>query len=560
MEEIKMQKNKETIFYIIIIFTKSKGTEMTFTFSSKKTEIIKQIKNTIEGGIRYYILLKHVDTIKSQSEIVDFSLYNKGEIFNVSFNYSDNMFIFNPILKIKKNKTSNEKIISQKNVIKITEMISIFEKYLEESKETKKIETLFKDSVDYFSLNTDFDLLIFLFIKIFGKDKSLKEIGKKLLDIFWDNTTNDKIENLNKPNDNCGEYLKSIEELIGNEGKIVFEKDSDKAKYYGLILLYLNTYDNSKFQSLVKKFQETKENEKFFFDILIHFSSVFYNDINVDLDQYVNYLIGKGFKTFEASGFAYCKKIEDFINIINKKKDNLIIIQNFKVLQIPKQLKYNLEKPDEFIQKLTELINFSKTQKKLILFLSGTFWKGITEVLAKPSADNIYNLFQMRVIFKLYLQLVKDQFKKEHAIYIKAEETDGKDELAITLNRIIQKNIEESKDISNDEIINQITKFNFFYKEDAYINRRDLNFLDKINFDENEGEWMKNFKDSHFENIFKNDIEKFILKLASKIKKMEDLGIVIDIINEEEIKKMEKIEYLIGILRRKALNLMKNTE
>ena len=560
MDDIKFQKDKEATFYIFIIFTKSKDTDIPFTFSSKKTEIIKQIKNTIEGGIRYCIILKHIDAVKSLSDMVNLSLYNKGEIFNISFSYSDNSFIFNPILKIKKNKTSNEKNISQKNVIKITEKINIFEKCLEESNDKTKIEALYKDSVDYFNLNKDFDLLIYLFIKIFGKNKSLKEIGKKLLDIFWDNTTNDIIDNMNKP-EICGEYLKSITELIGNEGKIILENDFDKAKYYGLILLYLNTYDNSKFQSLVKKFQEIKEEkDNFFFDILVHFSSVFYKDINVDLEQYINYLIGKDFKTFETSGFAYCKRIEDFILIINKKKDKLIKIPNFKVLKIPKELKYNLEKPDKFIEKLNDLINFSKTQKKLILFLSGTFWKGITEVLAKPSADNIYYLYQMRVVFKIYLQLVKDQFKKEHAIYINAEETDGKDELAITLNRIIQKNIEETKDISNDEIINQITKFNFFYKEDTYINRRELNFLDKINFDENETEWMKYFKDSNFENIFKNDIEKYILKLVSKIKKMEDLGIVIDIINEDEIKKMEKIEYLIGILRRKALNLMKNSE
>ena len=560
MEVGKIIKEEEKTFYIFIIFTKSKESEISYSFSSKNTEKIFDTKNNIENGIRYYIILKHIETIKNPLKNVDITFNNKGETFKVSFDYSDNMFIFNPSLKIKKNKTANDKNITQKNIIKITDKINIFEKLLEEKKDKAKLASLYNDSIELFNQSQDFELLMYLFVKIFENENTYKEIGNKLLDAFWNKTTSEKINSLVNVNKSCEEYLKKIDEFIKNADKYISTNGFDKAKYYGLIMFYLNTYDNTKFKLLTKNLQEKKENENFFFEILIHFSSTFCNDINVCLDKYVNYLIGKDYKTLELSGFAYFKKIEEFIYVINKKKDKLIQIQNFKILKLPKQLKYNIEKADKFISELEEIIKYSGEKKKLLLFLSGTFWKGMSEIFGKPSADNINNLRQMRIIFKNYFKLVKDEFKKEHAIYINAEETDGKDELAIKLNRIIEKNINESKEITNDEIINQITKFNFFYKEDDYINRRELNFLDKINFDDKENDWMKIYKNSNFENIFKNDIEKYLLKLISKVKKMEDLGIVIDIINEEEIKKMEKIEYLIGILRKKAMNLMKSSE
>ena len=84
--------------------------------------------------------------------------------------------------------------------------------------------------------------------------------------------------------------------------------------------------------------------------------------------------------------------------------------------------------------------------------------------------------------------------------------------------------------------------------------------MDKIDFDEQESDWKTSFKKSKFENIFNNNLEDYLLKLVSKVRKMEDLGTVISIINEEEIKKMEKFEFLISLLRRKALSLMKKMD
>ena len=190
----------------------------------------------------------------------------------------------------------------------------------------------------------------------------------------------------------------------------------------------------------------------------------------------------------------------------------------------------------------------------------------MAEVLGKPSTKNMHYLFKLRENFKTYLKLVKDIHKDNHHFYKNAEETDQKDEIAIILDRIIQKNIEGEKEISNEQIINQITKYDVYYQENDYIHRRELNFLDKINFDEKEieaeieTEWKIFFKNSNFEDIFSNDIDQFLSKLISKINKMEDLGIVISIINEDKIKNMGKMEYLIGKLRYKPINLINSSD
>ena len=243
------------------------------------------------------------------------------------------------------------------------------------------------------------------------------------------------------------------------------------------------------------------------------------------------------------------------------KKEKLLKIKGFKTLKIPKMLNYKVENMKVFIKELEQILNYSQTQNKLMVFLSETFWKETTKIIEKPSVDNIVYLSDLRKNFKKYFELVKNLYgkeKKDHLFYKNAEETNEKDEIAIILNLIIQKNIEEDKEITNDQIINQITQYDIYYIENIYENRRELYFLDKINLNDKENVWMDSFKNCHFEDIFNNDIENYILKLVCKIKILEDLEIVLNIINEDKIINSGKIEYFIELLRKKTLNLMKN--
>lgn len=75
------------------------------------------------------------------------------------------------------------------------------------------------------------------------------------------------------------------------------------------------------------------------------------------------------------SGFTYFKRIEDLFHILNIKKEKFVKMNGFKALKIPKKLDYKLEDPDKFIEELEDILSFSQKQKKLLLFLSGNFWK-----------------------------------------------------------------------------------------------------------------------------------------------------------------------------------------
>lgn len=146
----------------------------------------------------------------------------------------------------------------------------------------------------------------------------------------------------------------------------------------------------------------------------------------------------------------YFKEIKQFIHVINNKKEKLVKITGFKALKVPKKINYNVKEIENFIEELKEALDSSQKQKKLILFLSETFWKEMTQVLGKPSDDNIYYLFQLLKNFKKYFEVVKSLYKKEYALQKNAEETNEKDELAVILNLIIQKNIEEDKEINKN--------------------------------------------------------------------------------------------------------------
>lgn len=267
------------------------------------------------------------------------------------FNVDEGTFIFNPTLKIKKNKTSSEKAISQKNVIKIAEKINIFTKYLIDAKEEAKLAKLYNDGVTFFNTNKeniDFELAIYLFIKVCSINHCYKDTCINLLKYFWENTNDEKIDNLSNQSESCKQFLEKMIKIETNSEKLIKENGLDKAKFYGLILFYYNTYGIDQFQLLSKKLQEQNEKEKgnFFFDILIHFSSSFNNDININLEQYINYLLEKEFKLLKKSGFSYFKRAEELIHIIHKKKDKIINMKGFKTLNKPEFNDYNLENPE----------------------------------------------------------------------------------------------------------------------------------------------------------------------------------------------------------------------
>lgn len=93
------------------------------------------------------------------------------------------------------------------------------------------------------------------------------------------------------------------------------------------------------------------------------------------MEQYLDYLYGKDFKKLEVYGLAYFKLIEEFFHVLNVKNEKLVKMTGFRTLKMPKQVKYELTDQEKFIKELEDILDFSLKQKKILLFLSGTFWK-----------------------------------------------------------------------------------------------------------------------------------------------------------------------------------------
>jgi hypothetical protein len=305
--------SKEKIFFIFINFSKNKNSEIELKFKSNTEQIHYSMKQLNEV-FRYIIILKHKIIPQNASEKVDFSFNNNGEIFKVSFNINNSIFIFNPDFMIKKNKTSIEKSIPQKS-INIIEKIEIFSKCLVEVKENSKLKTLYSDSLDLFNSNPDYELVIYLFTKVCDIEQNFKDICKKLLDLFWEKTTNENTIQFNNQSE-CKTFLNKINEIASNSEKLISENGFDKIKFYGFILFYLNNYDPSQFKAFSEQIQKKKENQICFFEILNHYSSIFSNDINICLENFIDFLFNKDFKILENSIFENFKEIEELIYLI----------------------------------------------------------------------------------------------------------------------------------------------------------------------------------------------------------------------------------------------------
>lgn len=132
----------------------------------------------------------------------------------------------------------------------------------------------------------------------------------------------------------------------------------------------------------------------------------------------------------QKTGFPYFKQIKDFIHMVNTNKEKFIKMKEFKTLKIPENLKYefgNQEIKETFKEELEKILKFSQNNNKILIFLSGSFWKKMINVFENPDANNIYYLYYLRGNFKNYFNIVEEKFKENNKLkplYKNAEETD----------------------------------------------------------------------------------------------------------------------------------------
>ena len=133
-------------------------------------------------------------------------------------------------------------------------------------------------------------------------------------------------------------------------------------------------------------------------------------------------------------------------------------------------------------------------------------------------------------------------------------------EIAYSLNDIIKKFFnnkkkeKEWKQLKNIEILGYIHQYNPYYKEENYKHKREAYILDELVFEydlyskdaeifDEHKRFIETFKTLEYEDIFKDNMIKFIVTMVNKIKDISSFDTVMDLIRVDKIKNKVK-EYL----------------
>ena len=117
-------------------------------------------------------------------------------------------------------------------------------------------------------------------------------------------------------------------------------------------------------------------------------------------------------------------------------------------------------------------------------------------------------------------------------------------------NKYLSKNKE-----TNSKKLAMIAQFNpYFNIEDEddkkrYVNYKDTSIFDYINFAETDEGFIKAFRALKFEEVFKENIKSYLIKMVSKIENIETFGIIMKLINLEN--KQDKIKEYYDLLKDK---------
>ena len=226
----------------------------------------------------------------------------------------------------------------------------IFIDSLKENNEENKIDELYKDTIDLYTVKTGFAFLIELFIEIYKK----KDLCSKLMEQFKTmnekQNKNDKKEKIDKNMDRKKYLEKHIStfDIIKSEAeKLIEEYEYKNIEFYGIILCYFNFYNKKNFSLTVDYLFKNKPND--LYEILLIYYSHFKNPINQNFEffnKFIKYtILNKDFTFFER-GLSYIRDIETYLNIIEKNK---VDIFNKYIKDNKEQLKHIIKENRKFI-------------------------------------------------------------------------------------------------------------------------------------------------------------------------------------------------------------------
>jgi len=445
--------------------------------------------------------------------------------------------------------------------ITLCNKLDLFIEALEANNENNKIEKLYDDTIDLYKKKKKFSLLIFLFLKLYSQSKNS---CSKLIKIFKeinDKENKDRYEELTT-------YLNTFNQIYLKADDIIEKNSYDSINFYGIILCYLCYYDKDNFSKIIKEFSE--RNADILYEILIIYYLHFKVPLNQDFEFYNNFIRYAIKKQKELNIIEritkYIDDIETFIYVINKnkagivkkyydelKKKPIILSSNLKLIK--KEDRYEKNEIDRIINLIREIIEYSKNNGILIIYLKSEFWINLLKQYNKPDLENIISCYGLRLLYKEYYNLINTLYKEttdENEIIIKKDINKYymRDKFIFILNDNIKKfmEINDSK-LLDQEKLGIIAKYNPYYNiedkadNERYKNNRDTSIFNNINFRNPTKEFKETFKMLNFENIFKENLEEFINKIISKIEDISTFGTVIELIDVTRIEKKKKYYY-----------------
>ena len=508
---------------------------------------------------------------------------NGEDRYYISFHCEkQNSFVYEVTLEKGLNILPVKRKISQ-NRIEYKDKMDFFIKALEDNKEEHKIDILLEDTIDLYSKKKGFSFLIPLFLKIY-QNKNLCPI---LLNHFKATNEKSKPNNMDRKSD-LKDYSSLIHNIISEANKLITKNDYDPIDFYGILLCYLNYYDEEHFTTLLNDLYTDKPD--YLYDIMLTYSSHFLKPINLFFDffnRFISYSIKKNDFSIFLTGLTYLKDIETFIKVIEnnkvdiydyyksvinenniikldkslelKKADNKVDEKNFKKIGMAAptpsgDAENNINNTQtiipDYIENLESILTFSKEKNKVLVNFTNDFWKYILNCYSDITTKDIKICSKLRKIFIIYYHLVEnDESLKDSKLRKEVTEYYKNDEFTFILNKTINNYIKKHKELKTLEKLSLITTYNPYYKGDypKRVNQKIFDLLDLDIIDDDE-EFIEDFKKMNFEEIFASKLTDYIKAITSKIKKIENFDAAMKLINIKTLEFKDKYKYVLIFL------------
>ena len=217
---------------------------------------------------------------------------------------------------------------------------------------------------------------------------------------------------------------------------------------------------------------------------------------------------------------------------------------------------------------IKSIYDYSKDIEKLLVYFKSDFWKSLLKAFEQPEANCFRVCYELRQIFIEYNNVVESICVPENDKKIMKDIGDlyKTDDFAYHLNEKIKIFFHNKKEKTNTEILGFIKEFNPYYQEDKYKFKRDAYILEDLNFQydlNNDDEDYKkehasfiiNFHTLDYEDIFKDNMVKFLELMVNKIKDISSFDTTLDLIRVDKIG--EKVTEYIQKLKNKYEILIK---